>query len=224
MDEVEGPRSLPAVVYPKRFLLWWGLTLFLCKLGSRRQLDYQLNPDGPEPLANLNRLAGAAGASRPVNKTLEYFLGKLGSEPVAGLRPKALNRLIRSKALDPARLAGRFVVLVDGSGYLLFRYRHCDHCSTRRHGDTVLCMHQVLEAKLVGPGGTVFSIATRSGCWRACATGAGRRRPSTWLRRGRSRSGWTAVSPDSSWPPNDLPSSPELAESGSLGKIRPGYE
>jgi hypothetical protein len=54
------------VVYPKRFPLWWGLTLFLCQLGSRRQLDYQLNTDGPELLANLNRLAGTAGASRPV--------------------------------------------------------------------------------------------------------------------------------------------------------------
>src|SRR5437899_440730 len=42
MDEVEDPRFQPRVVYPKRFLLWWGL-LFVCKLGSRRQLDYQLN-------------------------------------------------------------------------------------------------------------------------------------------------------------------------------------
>jgi hypothetical protein len=160
MDEVKDPRFAPAVVYPKRFLLGGGLTLFLGKLGSRRQLDYQLNTDGPELLANLNRLAGAAQASRPVNKTLEYFLGKVGSQPIAGLRQKALNRLIRSKALDSARLPGRFVALIGGSGYLVFRYKHCDHCLTRRHGDAVLYLHQVLEAKLVGPAGTVFSIAT----------------------------------------------------------------
>jgi hypothetical protein len=76
IDEIHDPRFLPLVVYSKRFLVWWGLSLFLCKLSSRRQLDYQLNTDGPEVLANLNRLAGTAQTSRPVNKTLEYFLGK----------------------------------------------------------------------------------------------------------------------------------------------------
>jgi hypothetical protein len=50
--------------------------------------------------------------------------------------------------------------LVDGSGYLVFRSRHCDDCLTQRHGETTLYMHQVLEAKLLGPAGTVVSIAT----------------------------------------------------------------
>jgi hypothetical protein len=49
------------------------LCLFLCKLGSRRQLDYQCNTDGPELLDNLNRLAGTSQTTRPVNKTLNYF-------------------------------------------------------------------------------------------------------------------------------------------------------
>ena len=64
------------------------------------------------------------------------------------------------KVLDEARLQGRFVILIDGSGYLVFHYQHCDHCLTQRHGDTTVYMHQVLEAKLLGPAGTVFSIAT----------------------------------------------------------------
>jgi hypothetical protein len=57
--------------------------LFLCKLSSRRQLDYQLNTDGPEVLANINRLAGTAQGTRPVNQTLEYFLEDIGSDPIA---------------------------------------------------------------------------------------------------------------------------------------------
>lgn len=160
IDQIHDPRFPPRVVYHKRFLLWWGLALFLCKLGSRRQLDYQLNSDGPEVLDNLNRLAGTAQDSRPVNKTLEYFLRRVGSDPVAGLRRQAVQRLIRMKALEAARLQGRFVILIDGSGYLVFRYRHCSHCLTRRHGDTTLYLHQVLEAKLLGPAGLVVSIAT----------------------------------------------------------------
>ena len=148
------------VVYHKRFLVWWGLSLFLCKLASRRQLDYQLNTDGPEVLGNLNRLAGTTQDTRPVNQTLEYFLEHTGSPPIAFLRHLMIQRLIRMKVLDPARLQGRFVVLIDGSGYLVFGSRHCDHCLTRRHGETTLYLHQVLEAKLLGPAGTVLSIAT----------------------------------------------------------------
>ena len=160
IDQIPDQRFAPLVVYHKRFLVWWGLSLFLCKLSSRRQLDYQLNTDGPEVLANLNRLAGTAQDSRPVNRTLEYFLGKTGAGPIAGLRRRMVQRLIRMKALDAARLRGRFVVLIDGSGYLVFGHRHCEDCLTQRHGETTLYMHQVLEAKLLGPSGTVVSIAT----------------------------------------------------------------
>src|SRR5262245_42452650 len=120
IDEFPDPRFPPSVIYHKRFLVWWGLSLFLCKLGSRRQLDYQLNTDGPEVLPNLNRLAGTAQDSRPVNQTLEYFLKKIGAAPLAGLRQRMVQRLIRMKALDAARLQGRFVILIDGSGYLVF--------------------------------------------------------------------------------------------------------
>jgi hypothetical protein len=160
IDEIDDPRFPPLVVYHKRFLVWWGLSLFLCKLSSRRQLDYQFNTDGPAVLANLNRLAGTAQDSRPVNQTLEYFLEQTGSVPIADLRQQMVQRLIRMKALDPARLQGRFVLLIDGSGYLVFGSKHCDHCLTQRHGETTLYMHQVLEAKLLGPAGTVVSIAT----------------------------------------------------------------
>jgi hypothetical protein len=149
------------VIDHKRFLIWWGLSLFLCKLSSRRQMDYQFNTDGPEVLANLNRLADTAQTSRPVNPTLEYLLAKIGSAPLAGLRQKMVQRLIRMKALDGARLQGRFVVLIDGSGYLVFHCRHCDDCLTQRHGETTLYLYQVLEAKLLGPAGTVVSIATK---------------------------------------------------------------
>jgi hypothetical protein len=158
IDQIDDPRFPPLVVYPKRFLVWWGLSLFLCKLGSRRQLDYQLNTDGPEVLSNLNRLAGTAVSSRPVNQTLEYFLEQIGSGPIAGLRQRMVQRLIRMKVLDAARLQGRFVVLIDASGYLVFGSRHCDHCLTRRHGETTLYLHQVLEAKLLGPAGVVVSL------------------------------------------------------------------
>jgi hypothetical protein len=160
IDAIDDPRFLPFVTYHKRFLVWWGLSLFLFKLSSRRQLDFQLNSDGPAVLANLNRLADTNQETRPVNKTLDYFLLRIGTDPVAGLLTLAMRRLLRMKALDSARLQGRYLIAIDGSGCLVFRYRHCEHCLVQQHGEHTLYLHQVLEAKLLGPDGMVLSIAT----------------------------------------------------------------
>ena len=174
IDEIPDPRFQPLVEYDAKFLFWWGLALFLFKLGSRRQLDFQLNTDGPEVLANLNRLAGTRQTTRPVNGTLNYYLGRVGGEPVAWVRTRLVRRLIRAKALDEARLQGRFVAAVDGTGYLVFNYRHCEHCLVQKHGERTLYMHQVLEAKILGPADTVISRNTRllplgaGSLWNSC--------------------------------------------------------
>ena len=141
-------------------MLWWGLTLFLFKLSSRRQLDYQLNTDGPEVLDNLNRLAGTHQTTRPVNKTLELLPGP----DRTGTRGRPADST--GPAADPhegrrgARRQRRYIVAIDATGYLLFRYRHCAHCLTQQHGDATLYMHQALEAKLLGPADTVLSMGT----------------------------------------------------------------
>jgi hypothetical protein len=104
LDAIDDPRFLPRVVYHKRFLMWWGLSLFLFELGSRRQLDYTLAADGPQALGNLNRLAGTRQRTRPVNKTLNYFLGRVGTAAVARLRAQAVGRLLRAEVLAGSRL------------------------------------------------------------------------------------------------------------------------
>ncbi len=104
MDAIPDPRFQPFVVYDKRFLLWWGLSLFLFKLGSRRQLDFELDARGTQILDNLNRLAGTQQQTRPVHKTLNYFLGRIGPEPVAGLCRRLVRRVLRMRVLDRARL------------------------------------------------------------------------------------------------------------------------
>ncbi len=160
LDEFPEHRDPTRLTYQGRFLLWLGLLLFLCKLGSRRQIDFQLGEVGTVVLVNLNRLAGTHQVTMPVNQTLDDYLAGLGSDPLAGLRRQMVHRLVRMRALDSARLQGHFVINIDATGYLVFRQRHCEHCLTRQCGETTLYMHQVLEAKVVGPGGMVISIAT----------------------------------------------------------------
>ena len=88
-----------------------------------------------EALNNLNRLAGTNQTTCLVDKTLEYFCCGIGSDGLVDLRHQAVNRLIRMKVLDQARPQGEVVILVDGSGYLAFRDRHCEHCLTQQHGE-----------------------------------------------------------------------------------------
>jgi hypothetical protein len=148
------------VTYHLRFLFWWGLLLFLCKLGSRRQLDFQFRDLELQVLANVNRLSDCQQESLPVNKTLSHCLGHVGSAPVGRLRTRCVRRLIRNKVLDDARLFGRLVFAVDGTGFLVFKQRHCPHCLVHRNGSSVYYLHPLVEAKLVDPCGLAISIGT----------------------------------------------------------------
>jgi hypothetical protein len=62
--------------------------------------------------------------------------------------------------LDDARLQGHFVVAVDGTGWMVFRERHCDRCLSQKHGESTVYLHMLLEAKLLGPSGLALSIGT----------------------------------------------------------------
>lgn len=160
MGALPDTRFEPFIEYDQRFLVWWGLLLFCCKLGSRRQLDFDLRDVATEVLANVNRLAGTRQRTLPVHDTLDHFLRHLGSAPLAGLRTQMLRRLLRMKALDGARLLGRVVIAIDGTGHLHFARQHCPHCLVRQHETHTVYLHMVEEAKVVGPGGMALSIGT----------------------------------------------------------------
>ena len=153
-------RVQEACTYPTRFLAWWGLLLYLLQLGSRRQLDYDLNTDGPQVLKNINRLAQTQLTTRPVHDTLDHFLGHVALTGWEWLRQQCVQRLLRMKALDAARLLGQAVMLLDATGLICFHRRHCPHCLVQRHGQHTYYLHQVLEAKLLGPAGLVLSLGS----------------------------------------------------------------
>jgi len=158
LDRLPDGRVQDACVYDRRFLDWWGIGLYLLQLGSRRQLDYDLRDGGPQVLANFNRLAETQQTTLPVHDTLDHFLGHVPHSGWERLRTQMVQRLLRMKVLDAARLLGRPVLLIDATGLLCFHRRHCPHCLVQRHGKQTLYLHQVLEAKLLGPAGVVVSL------------------------------------------------------------------
>lgn len=153
-------RNQEAITYERRFLAWWGIALYLLQLGSRRQLDFDLDANDTCVLSNLNRLADTKNDTRPVHDTLDYFLEHSRPEAWADLRTQMVRRLVRMKALDAARLLGKLVVIVDGTGLLCWQRRHCEQCLVQRREQTTLYMHKVLEAKIVGPAGMVLSVGS----------------------------------------------------------------
>ncbi|RLE15645.1 MAG: hypothetical protein DRJ50_15785 [Actinobacteria bacterium] len=136
-----------------------GLLVFLLKLGSRRRIGFEL--DSPRALDNLNRLAGCSQKKLPHSDTLDHFLGHVAPENLAKVRRDMVQRLIRMKCLDHARLLGHFVIVLDGTGQLTFKQRHCEHCLERKRSNgKTLYYHHVLEAKLITPSGLVLSVGT----------------------------------------------------------------
>lgn len=158
LDRLPDSRDPEAITYSRRFLAWWGFSLYLLQLGSRRQLDFELRDAGPQVLANLNRLAETEQTTLPVHDTIDYFLEHVKLTGWQRLRTQMVQRLLRMKALDAARLLGQPVLLIDATGVLCFHRRHCPHCLVQRHGKQLLYFHHVLEAKLLGPGGVVVSL------------------------------------------------------------------
>jgi hypothetical protein len=158
LDRLPDTRDKDSCTYVTRFLAWWGISLYLFQLGSRRQLDYELRDAGAPVLANLNRLAQTKQTSLPVHDTLDHFLGHVQLAGWERLRTQMVQRLLRMKALDAARVLGRPVLLIDATGLICFPQRHCPHCLVQRHGQQTLYLHHVLEAKLLGPGGVVVSV------------------------------------------------------------------
>jgi hypothetical protein len=160
LDRLPDSRARDAITYETRFLAWWGIALYAFQLGSRRQLDFELDARGTHVLDNLNRLAETAQTTRPIHDTLDHFLEHVPADAFAGLRTRMVQRLLRMKALDSARLLGKPVVVIDGTGLLCFHRRHCAHCLSHQHAQTTVYLHNVLEAKLLGPAGVVISVAS----------------------------------------------------------------
>ena len=154
---VSDPRDSRKITYPLPALLFTGIWLFLCHLGSRRQVTHQLRDNGPAA-ANLGALFGLQ--SCPHGDTLNEAYGRLEPAQLQEVVCSLVERLLRNKVLYLYRLWDRFfVVVIDGTGIYTFHHRHCPHCLTRSTGEgQTLYYHNVLEAKLVTPTGFVFSL------------------------------------------------------------------
>lgn len=134
--------------------------MFMTKSESRRQITWRFKS---EPLReHLNTLSQANCQRVSHGDTLAYSLHRLSPTGLEKLRDKMIHRLLRMRCLEAFRFLNLFwLVAVDGTGYLSFKKRHCQHCLVRERPDgTKTYCHQVLEAKLISKNGLSISLAS----------------------------------------------------------------
>lgn len=171
LGKVPDPRNPKMITYKLQVLLLEGIFLFLFKLKSRRNINFKLATE--ELTKNLLQWLRLEGEEMEDLKriahgdTVEYLLEKLTSQNLANLRTSMIRRLVRMRALEKARLFGKYyLIVIDATWVLRFKKEHCEHCLRMKTGidkdgqPVFVYYHPVLEAKLVTENGLAFSIAT----------------------------------------------------------------
>ena len=157
---LEEPRRKNSTDYSLETLLWIGILLFVLKLESRRQLDFNFNDE--RFIKNLFFLTGERLDQIPDNDTLAYLLMLLDNPWLYDLRAMMINQLLRNKCLMKYRLYDYNLIAVDGTGYLTFEKRHCPYCLTKKvrkgRKKKRIYYHPVVKAKLVTANGFALSI------------------------------------------------------------------
>ena len=158
-SKVADPRQENLLTYPLPSLLFSGTLMYLLRLGSRRQINFDLrnNENVEEKFHSLWEISQI-----PHGDTLNYAFKNIAVDEIQEVLCQLAETLIRKKVLDRWRLLGRyFRIAIDGTGELTFPERHCENCLTKKFKNgKILYYHPVLEAKLVMPNGFAFSLLT----------------------------------------------------------------
>jgi len=159
LGDVRDPRQSGRAVFPIKVLLLLGVLMFLSHCGSRNHFNDNVR-DALEMAKTLARLLGCELEALPHMDTLEKVLRLIQPEDLEQLLAKMIRRLIRMKALDDWRVAGQFLLAIDGTGLYSFRTRHCAQCIETHHDSgTITYSHKLLVAFIVSDNGYALPIA-----------------------------------------------------------------
>jgi hypothetical protein len=138
-------------------LLFTGVFLFVCQLGSRRGLNDRLRGNGP---AEAKFAAWFGVESIPHGDSLNYTFRHLAVAEVQEVLCRQVETLIRKKVLARYRLLGLYyLVAIDGTGVLTFSGATAALLIDLPQRRTCY-YHPVLEAKLVTANRLARSLMT----------------------------------------------------------------
>lgn len=161
LDKLTDTRHQSYVEYRMSTITVTRLVGLLCGIKSMREMTQKFNTE--ETIKNVANLLEIELEEIPHYDTINEVFEKLNIEELRKIQKYIVQRLIRSKMFDKNRYRGKyFQIVVDGTGLVTFKKRHCQNCLKRTYNkgeenEYSIYYHYVLEAKLV-VGDVVISI------------------------------------------------------------------
>lgn len=161
LEKLTDTRNQSYVEYKMSVITITRLLGLLCGIKSMRETTEKFNTE--ETIQNIANLLEIELEEIPHYDTINNVFEKIEIEELRKIQKYMVNRLIRSKMFDKYRLKNKyFQIVVDGTGIMSFKERHCKHClksvyNKGEENEYSIYYHYVLEAKLV-VGNIVISI------------------------------------------------------------------
>ena len=151
LNELTDVRHQSYVQYQMSVITVTRLLGLLCGIKSMRETTEKF--DTEETIKNIANLLEIELEEIPHYDTINNVFEKLNINELRKIQKYMVNRLIRSKMFDKYRFKNKyFQIVVDGTGMMTFKKRHCRHCLKRvynkgEENETTIYYHYVLEAK-----------------------------------------------------------------------------
>ena len=156
IQELPDHRDPRYIVYPKESLFLYGVMMFAMRAESRREAtQFMTKPFMQENLRNI--IPGLEAVAH--NDTLANYLEHIDPELIQDMYHTLVKKLLRNKEFR--RLAGRYVVLVDGSGKGSKDWKYSDRAMCRKSQNGAIWLTYVLDAVLVLENGMVIPLCTQ---------------------------------------------------------------
>ena len=160
-EKLTDTRHQSYVEYQMSVITVTRLLGLLCGIKSMRNTTEKFNTE--ETIKNIANLLNIELDEIPHYDTINNVFEKLKINELRKIQKYMVTKMIRSKMFDKYRYKGKyFQIVIDGTGIMSFKERHCKHCLKRTYNkgteeEKTIYYHYVLEAKLV-VGDIVISL------------------------------------------------------------------
>lgn len=160
-EKLTDTRNQSYVEYQMSVISITRLLGLLCGIKSMRNTTEKFNTE--ETIKNIANILNIDLEEIPHYDTINNVFENIKIEELRKIQKYMVIALIRSKMFDKYRYKGKyFQIVIDGTGIISFKQRHCKHCLKRTYNkgteeEKTIYYHYVLEAKLV-VGDIVISL------------------------------------------------------------------
>lgn len=163
-DDVNDPRNSSYVLYPNRVMLGTMYFKALGGISSMQDMTRYFNDD--KIVSNLYYFLGCKKKEYlPHYVTINEYLGNLAPSELEKIQQDMVYKMIRRKTFNDAKVAGKWLVIVDGTeldeGLQKKNDNYLERCYHRGTDKEYTRYHRsVLEAKIYFGNNLIASIAT----------------------------------------------------------------